>query len=100
MIVTLDEEGAAQESVFSGLAPEEERELLARPGCARRFEHLRTRPEPVRVTDFPAYVRALGIDFPWTFSRTFQGTPMRYRGVDFGHFFLAEKADGGGGSSL
>ena len=31
---------------------------------------------------------------PPTFSRTFQGTPMRCRDEDVGHFFLAEKAGG------
>jgi len=29
-----------------------------------------------------------------TFSRTFQGTPMRHPGADVGNFFLAEKAHG------
>lgn len=94
VIVTLDEEGAPQDPVFSGLTPEEEREQLAWPGNARLFEHLRTQPGPVRVADFPGYVRALGIEPAWTFSRTFQGTPMRHRGVEAGSFFLAEKADG------
>ena len=95
VIVALDEEGAPpQEPVFSGLTPEQERDQLAWPGNARLFEHLRTLPEPVRTDDFPAYVRDLGIDAPWTISRTFQGMPMRHGGGEFGHFFLAEKADG------
>ena len=95
VIVALDEEGAPpQEPLFSGLTPEQEREQLAWPGNARLFEHLRTLPGPVRAADFPGYVRTLGIDSPWTISRTFQGTPMRRGGVDFGHFFLADKADG------
>ena len=94
VIVTLDEAGAPGEPVFSGLSPEQEREQLAWPGNARLFEHLRTLAGPVRSADFPAYVRALGINAPWTISRTFQGAPMRRGGVDFGHFFLAEKADG------
>ena len=48
----------------------------------------------MRAADFPDGVRALGIDAPWTISRTFQGAPIRRRGVDVGHFLLAEKADG------
>ena len=94
VIVALDEAGAPQDPVFSGLDPEEEREQLAWPGNARLFEHLRTQPGPVRAADFPGYVRALGIESAWTFSRTFQGTPMRHRGMEAGSFFLAEKADG------
>ena len=93
-IVTVDEEGAPQYPVFSGLTPDEEREQLAWPGNARLFEHLRTLPGPLRVADFPGYVRALGIDSAWTTSRTFQGMPMRHRGTEVGGFYLAEKADG------
>ena len=94
VIVTLDEAGVPQNPVFSGLTPEEEREQLAWPGNARLFEHLRTLAEPLRVADFPAYVRTLGIESPWTISRTFQGMPMRHRGVDAGSFSLSDKADG------
>ncbi len=94
VIVVLDEEGVPQLPIFSGLTPKEEREQLAWPGNARLFEHLRTRPEPVRVADFPGYVRALGIEAAWTISRTFLGMPMRHRGLEAGSFFLAEKADG------
>ena len=45
-------------------------------------------------SDLAGYVRSLGIAPARTFSRTFQGTPMRHRDEDVGHFFLAEKADG------
>jgi GAF domain-containing protein len=64
-IVTVDEEGVPLNPVFSGLAPEEEREQLAWPGNAQLFEHLRALPGPLRSTDFPVYVRDLGIDAPW-----------------------------------
>ncbi len=93
-IVTVDEEGVPQSPVFSGLAPEEEREQLAWPGNAQLFEHLRALPGPLRSTDFPVYVRDLGIDAPWTVSLTFLGMPMRHRDAGLGHFFLAGKADG------
>ena len=95
-IVTLDEAGAPQGFVFSGLTAEEEQELLAWPGNASLFEHLRNLPGPLRLDDLPSYVQELGIDAPWTFSRTFQGTPVRHQGIDVGHFFLAERADGKG----
>ena len=94
VIVTLDEAGAPQAPVFSGLTPEEERQQLAWPGNASLFVHLRSLPGPVRVADFPAYVSALGIVSPWTISRTFQGMPMRHRGREVGSFSLSDKADG------
>ena len=93
-IAILDEAGAPLSFVFSGVTVEEQQELLAWPGNARLFEHLRNLPGPLRLADLPDYVRALGIDSAWTFSRTFQGAPVRHRGVNVGHFFLADKADG------
>ena len=94
VIATVDEAGAPQDFVFSGFAPEEERELYAWPESARLFEHLRGLPGPLRLDDLSVYVRALGIEPAPAFSRTFQGTPMRHRGAEVGSFFLAEKADG------
>ncbi len=52
--VTLDEAGAPQDPMFSGLAPEEERKRFAWPGDARLSGHLGTLAEPLRVADFPA----------------------------------------------
>ena len=95
VIATVDETGApTQESVFSGFTPEEEQELFAWPDSGRLFEHLRHLPGPLRLADLSGYVRSLGMTPARTFSRTFQGTPMRHRGADVGHFFLAEKTNG------
>ena len=64
----------------------------------RLFEHFRDLEGPLRSADVPAYVRALG--FPTDrlpskiFQKTFQGTPMRHRGVHVGNFYLVEKAGG------
>ena len=94
VIVTLDKKGVPREPLFSGLTPEEEGEQLAWPGNIPLFEHLRTLPGPLRAADFPAYVSELGIEPPWTISRTFLGMPMRHRSVDVGSFSLSDKADG------
>ncbi len=94
VIVVLDENGGPREPVFSGLTAEEEREQLAWPGNLRLFEHLRTLGEPLRAADFPDYVRRLGIESPWTISKTFHGMPMRHRGVEVASFSLSDKADG------
>ena len=94
-IATIDEAGVPHQGiVFSGFTPEEQGELLAWPGSMGLFEHLRGLPGPLRLADLSGYVRDLGIEPAPTFSRTFQGTPMRHRGAEVGHFFLAEKADG------
>ena len=94
IIATVDEAGAPLDFVFSGFTPEEQRELFTWPESARLFAHFRELTGPVRVDDLSTYVRALGIEPPPAFSRTFQGTPMRHRGVGVGIFFLADKADG------
>ena len=98
VIVTVDDDGAPQDCIFSGLTPAQESELLAWPGGLRIFEHLRTLPSPVRLANFPGWVRAMDADGAGTFSGAYsgslQGTPLRHRGVEVGHFFLAEKADG------
>ena len=95
VIATVDEAGApTRESVFSGFTPEEQQEVFAWPDNPRLFEHLRELSGPLRLGDLADYVRSLGIAPTRMFSRTFQGTPMRHRGTEVGHFFLAEKADG------
>ncbi len=94
VIAVVDEQGVPQDFVFSGFTPVEQQELFTWPDSVRLFEHFRALPGPLRVDDLSGYVRALGIEPPAAFSRTFQGTPMRHRGADVGSFFLADKADG------
>ena len=94
VIVVVDEDGAPRAPLFSGLTLEEEQELLAWPGNLRLFEHLRGLPGPLRVADFPEYVRGVGIESPWTISWTFLGMPMHHRGAETGSFSLSDKADG------
>ena len=94
VITTVDEAGAPQDFVASGFTPEEQQELAAWPDSVRLFEHLHDLPGPLRLADLSGYVRSLGFSPARLFSRAFQGTPMRHRGVSVGNFFLAEKADG------
>ena len=94
VIVTVDERHVPRDLTFSGLTPEQEGEILAWPDGLRLFELLRNLPAPSRLPDFPGYVRELGLDAPWIFSRTFLGTPLRHRDDEVGHFFLGDKAEG------
>ena len=93
-IATIDEKGEIQDFITSGLTKDEHRALVGWPDGPQLFEHVRDLPEPLRLADFPAFVRSFGFSsdlLPW---RTFQGTPMRHRGVHVGNFYLVEKEGG------
>ena len=94
VIATIDEAGRPQEFVVSGLSPEEERQMAAWPDAVRLFEHLRGLDGPLRLADLGDYVHSLGLAPGLIPCRTFQGTPMRRRGLDVGNFFLGEKEGG------
>ena len=95
MIAAVDEAGAPDGFFQSGFTVEETAELAAWPDRGHLFAHLRELSETVRVDDLAAYVEDLGMAPTPALSRAFQGTPMHYRGVDVGSFFLAEKVQGG-----
>ena len=97
VITTVDEAGRPQDFVMSGLTPDEEHGMMGwLPDGLRLFEHLRDLEAPLRCDDFPAYVRSLGYSPDLIPCTTFQGTPMRHRGVHVGNFFLGDKQGGGG----
>ena len=93
-IATIDETGTPRDFVTSGFTEEEHRRLAEWADGPRLFEHFRDLEEPLRIADVPAYVRALGFPTDRLPSKTFQGTPMRHRGVHVGNFYLVEKAAG------
>ena len=94
VITTIDDAGQPQDFVSSGFTPAEHQQLADWPDGPRLFEHLRDLPGALRLGDLPGYVRSLGFSTDLMRSKTFQGTPMRHRGVAVGHFFLAEKEGG------
>ena len=93
-ITTIDEAGVPQDFVTSGFSAEEHRRMAEWSDGTRLFEHFRDLDGPLRSADFPAYVHALGFPTDRLPLKTFQGTPMRHRGVHVGNFYLAEKACG------
>ena len=95
-IATIDEAGAAQDFVTSGFTAKEHRKLVEWPDGPRLFEYFRDLPGPLRLADVPDYVRSLGFSPDRLPSKTFQGTPMRHRGVHVGNFYLVEKEGGEG----
>ena len=93
-IATIDEAGAPQDFVTSGITEEEHRAMIEWPDGPRLFEHLRDLPGPLRLADFPGFVRSLGFSWDLLPLRTFLGTPMRHRGAHVGNFYLIEKEGG------
>ena len=91
VVTTVDEAGQVQDYVSSGFTLEEHRQLAAWPDGPRLFEHFRDLDAPLRLADLPAFVRSLGFSCDLIRSKTFQGTPMRYRSAHVGNFFLVEK---------
>ena len=91
IITTVDEAGQPQDLVTSGFTAEEHAQLAAWPDGPRLCAHFRDLEAPLRVADLPAYVRALGFSPELMRAKSFQGTPMRHRGVHVGIFFLAGK---------
>ena len=93
-IATIDETGTPRDFVTSGFTEAEHRRLAEWSDGPRLFEHFRDLDGPLRIADVPAYVRALGFPTDRLPSKTFQGTPMRHRGVHVGNFFLSDKEHG------
>ncbi len=93
-IATIDETGTPRDFVTSGFTEEEHRRLAEWSDGPWLFEHFRDLEGPLRIADVPAYVRALGFPTDRLPSKTFQGTPMRHRGVHVGNFYLVEKEGG------
>ena len=93
-IATIDETGTPRDFVTSGFTETEHRRLAEWSDGPRLFAHFREFDGPLRVADVPAYVRALGFPTDRLPSKTFQGTPMRHRGVHVGNFFLSDKDNG------
>ena len=94
IITTIGESGEIQDFVSSGLTDEVLGQLKQWPDGLRLFEHFRDLPEVIRLADLPDYVRGIGYSEELIWSRTFQGAPMRHRGVHIGNFFLGEKEGG------
>ena len=94
VIVTIDGSGQIQDYVPSGYTSDEQQRLEEWADGLRLFEHFRTIPETLRLSDLPGYVRSLGFLPDRSLPKTFQCTPMSHQGVRVGTFFLGEKEGG------
>ena len=93
-IATIDEAGAPQDFVTSGLTELEHRRLTEWSDGPRLFEHFRDQQGPLRLADLSDYVRMLGFSTDRLPAGTFQGAPVRHRDAHIGNFYLVEKEDG------
>ncbi|MYD86715.1 MAG: response regulator [Acidobacteria bacterium] len=93
-VVTVNDDNVIREVVSSGFTDEERARLIGWKDGPRLFERLRVLPEPLRLTDFPAFVRSQGFSPEVMLSDTFHGVPMRRGDRYEGHFFVAGKRGG------
>ena len=95
IITTVDESGNPQEFISTGLNPEEELLLTNNvPDGLRLFKHLSQQTQPVRLDDFPSYIRSLGITTDLCQCRTFLGMPIINQGLYVGNCFVGDKQGG------
>ena len=94
IIVTTDDAGMPQTFTASGLTAEEMQRLQGWEQGERLFAHLRELGRPIRLADWPGYVRSIGLSPHAVLGTSFMSVPMGGRGRQFGHFFLADKNDG------
>lgn len=94
VIATIDNSGSPQEFVMSGLPEEAEQDARTWPDSQRLFKHFRGLSSPIRLDDLDDYLGKLEFAPGLPPCKTFLGTPMRYRGLDVGSFFLGEKEAG------
>ena len=93
IIATVDSRGHPDEFVSSGFTESENDQMLAWSDAPRLFEHFRDLGKPLRVSDLPSYISALGFSTELIRANTFQSAPLYHRGVQVGSFFLAGKEE-------
>ena len=100
VFVLLDESGAIEDSLSSGLTPEEAQRMWSQPDGLRVFELLTGTEGPLRLPDMLGYVRSQGVPSlqppvevgP---SLPLLAAPVLHMGKRVGHIFLPAREDGG-----
>ena len=93
-IVTVDGAGRVEDFVTSGFTRDEKDRMAGWREGSQLFSHFRDLAAPLRLSDLPAYVQALGFSSDLMCSNTLQSVPLRHRDVAIGNFFVSEKEDG------
>ncbi len=95
-ITTVDRAEGIRDFISSGLTSEERRQLRNVPEGERLWGYLLQSGRPLRVDNLASHLDALGIATAPILNRSFLGAPIRHRGVNVGHFYLANKEGGQG----
>ncbi|MDE2781888.1 MAG: response regulator [Gemmatimonadota bacterium] len=95
-ITTVDQVEGIRDFISSGLTSEERRQLRNVPEGERLWGYLLQSARPLRVDNLASHLDALGIATAPILHRSFLGAPIRHRGVNVGHFYLANKEGGEG----
>ena len=99
VVKLLDDSGHGQDSLTSGLTPEESRQLWELPDAKLLCEVLSTCSGPVRLRDFQSHIRSLGLpdyDIPMPVSSALPilAAPVLHGGECVANFYLCEKEGG------
>ena len=96
LITTMRDTGEVEDFVVSGLTTEEAQRLWEVPERMQLFSYFSAIPAPLRVPDFAAHMREMGLpDFrlPVPIS-SFIAAPIRHRGVSVGNIHVAKDLPG------
>ncbi|MCY4639276.1 MAG: response regulator [Chloroflexi bacterium] len=98
IMTLLDDDGAVQDFLASGMTADEAEQLWLTPDRWRIFESLTGVSEPLRVPDLAEHVRSLGfseftIPLPVGVFR-FMAAPLSHRGGRVGHLFVGDREGG------
>ena len=96
VIALVGASGRIEDSVTSGLTPEEHRRFMDYPEGMPFLEYLNGISEPLRLRDFHSYMRSLGLPefrppFPVSSPLPFLSAPIRHLGENVGGIYVGEK---------
>ena len=96
VIALVGASGGIEDSVTSGLTPEEHRRFMDYPEGMPFLEYLNGISEPLRLRDFHSYMRSLGLPefrppFPVSSPLPFLSAPIRRLGENVGAIYVGEK---------
>jgi len=94
-VTTIDEQGAPEGFVTSGLSEDQRRRLVEWPDGPGLFNQLRSVPGPFRIADLTDILPSFGVIGDIVPSQACMSTPMSHDGVGVGNLFLGGKAGGG-----
>ena len=96
VIATLADSKESEHFTVSGLSPRDAQRLWKIPGGLRFFEYLSALPDPLRVTDFAAHARSMGLPefLPPVRVSALLAAPVRNRGAGVGHIYVARSEPG------